>query len=548
MICSKCGAECGDNQAFCPKCGNPIQLMADFNLIEKELASNIDEFMAEIENEKGQQQQTEENDEFEEMKTIDVPLDEINMELKMVDISRNHPTTVMPDISGLDDDEDEDEDDISPVYIPDRKIEKNENRKKKKNKKKLYSIIAGGIAAVVVIVLVIVLIISNGSEDGNGKQKNFAYYYTDAENSYEAGNLDNALDMALKAVENSKNDEDEKKARTLISLIYEKQNYFGEYYLRNLEELYYKGDNSKENCLKLIRSYMANQDIEGFLRLYSSIDEETARTYMGDSFVEKPTSNDLKSEYKNHAEIELSAEAGCRIYYVVGKPEDASPEEYTSPIEITEPGSYKITAYAVNNEDVMSYPVQFEFTVAEGASDGPVITPAGGTYYEPTKITIEVPQESKAYYTSDGTVPTESSTEYTEPFDMQRGISEIKVIVIDKYGNCSDVSSVQYNLKLPRNETVNSGKDKVWEHYYSNGIIDTDGNKADGSSIEISYYDAVEIENVEYYIYQVIDSSDDGAVTGIAYIAVNTYDGTVKADVIQAGDEFVITETGSGNE
>ena len=133
MICSKCGAECGDNQAFCPKCGNPIQLMADFNLIEKELASNIDEFMAEIENEKGQQQQTEENDEFEEMKTIDVPLDEINMELKMVDISRNHPTTVMPDISGLDDDEDED--DISPVYIPDRKIDKNENCKKKKNKK-----------------------------------------------------------------------------------------------------------------------------------------------------------------------------------------------------------------------------------------------------------------------------------------------------------------------------------------------------------------------------------------------------------------------------
>ena len=64
MICSKCGAECGDNQAFCPKCGNPIQLMADFNLIEKELASNIDEFMAEIENEKGQQQQTEENDEY----------------------------------------------------------------------------------------------------------------------------------------------------------------------------------------------------------------------------------------------------------------------------------------------------------------------------------------------------------------------------------------------------------------------------------------------------------------------------------------------------
>lgn len=546
MICSNCGAECGDNQAFCPKCGNPIQLMADFNLIEKELASNIDEFMAEIENEKGQQQQTEENEEFEEMKTIDVPLEEINMELKVVDISRNHPTTVTPDISGLDDDDDED--DISPVYIPDRKSEKSENRRKQQNKKKLYAIIAGGIAAVLVIVLAIVFIMSNGAKDGNGGQKDFSYYYTEAENSYESGNLDNALDMALKAVENSKNDNDEKKARMLILSIYEKQNYYGEYYLRNLEELYYKGDNSEENCLKLIRSYMANQDIEGFLRLYSSIDEDTVRTYMGDKFVEKPSSNVQQSEYKNRVGIELSAEAGCRIYYVLGSLEDTSPVEYTGTIEITEVGSYEITAYAVSNEDVMSYPAQFSFTVVEGVSDGPDVTPAGGTYYEPTKITIEVPQGSKAYYTCDGTVPSESSAEYTEPFDMPRGISEVKVIVVDEYGNRSDVSSVQYNLKLPRNETVNSGKDKVWEHYYSNGMIDADGYKADGSVIEISYYDAVEINNVEYYIYQVIDSSEDGAVTGIAYIAVNTYDGTVEADVIQAGDEFVITKTGSGEQ
>lgn len=540
MICSKCGAECGDNQAFCPKCGNPIQLMADFNLIEKELASSIDEFMNEIENEKENKQDTEKTEEFDGMKTIDVPLDEINMELKMVDISRNQ-TPFKPNISGMDEeDEDEDEDeDISPVYIP----ETGDNRRRKKNKKKMYSIIAGGIAAAVVLVLVIVFVIFNGSDNDKGKQKDFAYYYEEAENAYKAGSIDNALDMALKAVEHSKNSSDEKKARTLVADIYEKQNYFGEFYIRNLEELYYNGDSSEEYGKKLVECYMANQDISGFVKLYASIDEKTAKTYLGDKYVEKPTSNIDHSEYKNHVNIEMLADEGCKIYYIIGALQEATPAEYSDFIEIKETGEYKITAYAVSEEYAVSYPAVFNFTVVEGAAEGPEITPEGGTYYEPVKISVEVPQDGKAYYTCDGTTPDENATEYTEPFDMPRGISKIKVVVVDKYGNHSEVTSVQYNLKLPRNETVNSGKDKVWEHYYNNGIIDTDGNKADGSTIGISYYNAVLIENVEYYIYQVISTLEDSSETGMAYVAVNTYDGTVKDNVVQAGDEFVITET-----
>ena len=45
MKCSKCGAECNENLAFCLECGNPLQLMADFNLIEKELAIEAPEGM-----------------------------------------------------------------------------------------------------------------------------------------------------------------------------------------------------------------------------------------------------------------------------------------------------------------------------------------------------------------------------------------------------------------------------------------------------------------------------------------------------------------------
>ena len=47
MKCRKCGAECQDNQVFCNRCGAPIQVVPDFNLLEAELANSIGELMDE---------------------------------------------------------------------------------------------------------------------------------------------------------------------------------------------------------------------------------------------------------------------------------------------------------------------------------------------------------------------------------------------------------------------------------------------------------------------------------------------------------------------
>ena len=106
MTCNKCGAKCDDNQAFCLKCGSPIQLTADFNLIEKELASNIDELLNEIET-----NDEEISEDADELKTIDVPLEEINMGLKIMDIKRDSSKSEM-DFLG---DDDEDEEDVTPL-------------------------------------------------------------------------------------------------------------------------------------------------------------------------------------------------------------------------------------------------------------------------------------------------------------------------------------------------------------------------------------------------------------------------------------------------
>lgn len=549
MRCSKCGEQCSDNQAFCLKCGSPIQLMADFNLIEKELASSIDEFMNEMEQEATKL--PEEADESDDMKTIDVPLDEINMQLKLVDINRDDEDG---DLEEPFDEEDYDEElmeaDITPVHMPDKRPEqrkKNVRKSQKKSNKK--PLIIGGILVIIAIVAIVVGVMLFGNKDKEDVVKDYAYYYSNAEASYNKSSYDDALDMALKAVELAGNDADRIKSRTLVKLIYESQNFKGKYYIENLEELFYMGENSKENILSLLNCYVEQGDTEGFLKIYEIIDEETAKECLGDNYAEKPQTDLPAGQYNNFITLELSAQEGCQIYYAVT---EASSETgyagtaytlYENAIEITELGQYTVMAYAVNQQGVLSYIAEFDYSIVEGEAEGPEITPVAGTYTEPTQITIQIPDGAKAYYTYDGTVPDENSTEYTEPVDMLRGVNTFKAIIVDKYGNVSETTSAQYNLRVPRNETLTSGKDKVWAYYLNSGVIDTNGNQADGSVISISYYDLRVIDNVEYYIYQVVAVSADGtSTTAISCCVVDTYDGSVIAGVVQAGDDFVIPE------
>lgn len=544
MICSKCGAQCNENQAFCLKCGNPIQLMADFNLIEKELASSIDEFMTEMENEK-----VELPEESEEMKTIDVPVEEINMGLKMVDINRgkhNTSDTMSDDFFEDADDDFMDEDEITPVYVPEKKTDKRKKNSKKSNKK-MYIIIGCVVAAIAVIALILVLVLGGDDNDGDDENivKDFAYYYSSADTSYKEGDFDNALSMALSAVDNAGSDEDKIKARKLVNLIYEGQNFTGEYYIQNLEELFYLGENSKENGVILLNYYVEQKDAVRLLKIFNVVDEETVKETLGDNLVEKPTANIPSGQYNNVATFELSATEGSTIYYTIsdGSEETVEYIKYTGEVEIYQVGQYKVRTFAVNEQGIPSYIAEFDYTIVEGESAGPVVTPEAGTYTEPTQIVIQVPEGSKAYYTYDGTEPTENSEEYTEPVNMIPDVNTFKAIVVDKYGNISDVTSIQYNLRIPRNETIPSGEDKVWDYYYNNGLIDINGNQADGSVLTVTYNTVVTIDNYEYYIYDVIATSIDGTTTtGITYCAVNTYDGKVTVGLIQAGEEFILPE------
>ena len=535
MKCSKCGAECNDNLAFCLECGNPLQLMADFNLIEKELANSIGAFMDEIDDEDKSSFDVEED-----MKTIDVPLDEINMELKVVDINRgtvNSKSVLEDDLLF------EDEEELTPVYVP--KKRKKVEKKKKNNKKKF--IIIGVIAAILAVVSVVLVLVFGGKDEKEKKPvvKDYAYYYELAEEGLDKSELDSALDNALLALDNATSNENIVEARLLIKAVYEKQKYTGDYYMENLVELFKLGENSQENAAILLGYYNQKNDTEGMINMFSIVTEEVAKETLGEEFIEKPEVDLPSGEYNNAIKVEIKADKDSTIYYAVYKTgEEPQYAEYKKAVEVAELGEFNLSAYSVNADGKVSYIAICTYTIVEGEMTGPVVTPEEGTYKEPTKITVQVPEGGKVYFTYDGTEPTTSSEEYKEPIDMLKGINTFKAIAIDKYGNESSVVSYQYNLKLTRNENVSSAKDKVWNYYFNNGLIDAQGNMADGSVLEVSYHNAYDINNGEYYVYEVITKSADGLTTiSISYAGVNTFDGVVCIGLIENGESFDIPES-----
>ena len=533
MKCSKCGAECNENLAFCLECGNPLQLMADFNLIEKELANSIGAFMDEMDNEPKEEYEIEDD-----MKTIDVPLDEIDMELKIVDINRGTSKFEIEHKDTISFEEDVEEDE-SPVYTPRPK----RKRRKKKNKKKKF-IIAGIVVSIIAIAVVVaILVFGKDKNKDENVTKDFAYYYELASDNMKDKKFGDAYKNGSSALENAKNNEEIVKARLLIKSAYEAQKLnTGDFYMENLQILFELGENSEDNAKKLLDYYADKRNAIRLLNMFDLVSEEFARECLGDNFIEKPEVSVPTGEYNNAINVEIEAAKGSTIYYAVYKTgESFNYVEYIKEIEIVGAGDYILSTYSVDAEGMVSYKAVCNYKIVEGEATGPVITPASGTYKEPTKITIEVPKGGKVYYTYDGTTPTKKSEVYKEPIDMLRGVNTFKAIYVDKYGNESAVTTLQYNLKLTRKETIATAKDKLWNHYLSNGLIDADGNMADGSVISITYHNAAEIDNGEYYVFLITSTATDGTtVMGVTYCGVNTFDGTVFVGLVEAGGEFTI--------
>ena len=136
---------------------------------------------------------------------------------------------------------------------------------------------------------------------------------------------------------------------------------------------------------------------------------------------------------------------GAKIYYTKdGTEPTASSTEYTVAISVTPPMTLKAIAVkdGMNDSAVASASYTIKGTVAT-----PAFSVEPGAVNSGTSVTISCATEgAKIYYTTDGTEPTASSTEYTDAISITEAVT-LKAIAVKEGMNDSAVASASYTIK-----------------------------------------------------------------------------------------------------
>lgn len=160
--------------------------------------------------------------------------------------------------------------------------------------------------------------------------------------------------------------------------------------------------------------------------------------------ISKPEFDLPGGEYSYYISVKLTSETEGKIYYTLdGSAPDENSRQYTKPIDLQE-GTTVIRAFVIDENGNSSDIASEVYTVEFGAPDKPTIFPESGDYTGEIYVRILVPEGCVAYYTLDGTYPTEASEIYTGEFLMPTGTTNVQAILVDENEAFSEVSSVFY--------------------------------------------------------------------------------------------------------
>jgi hypothetical protein len=139
---------------------------------------------------------------------------------------------------------------------------------------------------------------------------------------------------------------------------------------------------------------------------------------------------------------------GATIHYTTdGTAPTASSPTYSSPIAITAETTIKAIGVkeGMDNSNVGSA----HYTVVLPKVANPVFTPSAGEVTSGTEVTISCATSGATiYYTTDGSTPTEDSTEYTAPIAVTAAVT-IKAIAVATDYQDSSVVTAAYTIGVP---------------------------------------------------------------------------------------------------
>ena len=240
---------------------------------------------------------------------------------------------------------------------------------------------------------------------------------------------------------------------------------------------------------------------------------------------------------------------GATIYYTTdGTTPTTSSPVYSGPIAVT--GSETLQAIATSAGLATSAVATATYT-AEAATAAPVISPATGTYQEtsPLQVTITAASGAMIYYTTDGTVPTTSSTQYTGPFAVTGipgypytgavGIAPVRAIAVVSGQLNSPVVSAVYRLNVT--STVVS-----FPHSYPECVVTGLAGFGPSPTGTITFNDLTEGQSLGTNSLSAASTTTAYAPysenpTGGVYVVVGDFNGDGKLDLAVGGPNVGIS-------
>ncbi|NTV79683.1 MAG: hypothetical protein HGA25_11270, partial [Clostridiales bacterium] len=191
----------------------------------------------------------------------------------------------------------------------------------------------------------------------------------------------------------------------------------------------------------------------------------------------EPKFSHEEGTYEEIVNLKMSGNTTGVIYYTIdGTVPDESSLEYTAPL-VLDKGSYEISAIFVNSYGFKSSVVSNLYIIDVEVPYEADISLNSGSYIVPEMIVIDVPIGCTVYYTSDGTIPTDTSTAYVKPFPLPFGNTTFKFVVYSNEGVAGNVAERTYSLFVNANVTAVDAVNSLVEKLCDDGVIlDYDGH------------------------------------------------------------------------
>ena len=381
MICKKCGAEIESGFLYCPKCGESVQLVPNYDVLEEELLSRV---------------------------------------VEDKDKAKNNRFA-----TGV----------YKPVAVSESSKQKSEKKSSDsgaihRNKDFIIKLV---IFLSIVLLGMLIIIPLLGSHSYDSLMNNAVEAESEEQYAKALGYFQEAYDIDSSSFE---------AVYGLGRMYYKVKEY--DKAVEYLEIALSQDIANKKIYSYLLDSYSALKETDKIYELQTKAPNDEILALFDEYVIKPPEFSEPGGDYEDDVYLVLSSREGNQIFYTLdGKNPTTSGRLFSKAIKLTD-GTTEVKAVTLSSSGEYSEVVSETYNISYVALAMPVVSPQPGTFTQQEYITISVPEGCKAYYSWDGTDPSKVGILYTEPFPILNGASVLSVVIIDSKGNTSPVYHGDY--------------------------------------------------------------------------------------------------------